>query len=300
MRRLPDPPLPRFLMRRFCLALLFCLAACQPLPHPLADTATSPGSPALSPPDSVGIMVLPAAGAPAPAAAAVAAAMAKALREADVPASTTAHNQRSYRLLATAQEKPLGEGRSAVTLDWQLETASGRAVGRHADTVEAPSTVWQQGDPALAARLAAAAAPSIATLVEGDAPRPEPGSEPVVMVRGVDGAPGDGGRTLPQAIGNALARAHVPVIATPPGKTGFILSGRVQMSPPTAGKQHVKVSWLLARPDGSPVGRVDQQNDVPAGSLDGAWGDVAYAVATAAAPGIERLIEQATLAAAGG
>src|ERR1700722_14648414 len=98
-------PLPSsgFTMRRFCVALLFLLAAaCQPVPHPFADAPLRPDTPALSPPDSAGIIVLPVARAPEPAAGELAEAMASALRDADVPASTTAHNRRSYRLLGTA------------------------------------------------------------------------------------------------------------------------------------------------------------------------------------------------------
>ena len=65
------------------------------------------------------------------------------------------------------------------------------------------------------------------------------------------------------------------------------------MAPPDGKNQKVKVSWALIRPDGSEVGRVNQENAVPAGSLDTFWGDIAYAVTAAAAPGVRQLIEQA-------
>ena len=67
-----------------------------------------------------------------------------------------------------------------------------------------------------------------------------------------------------------------------------------------AGQQRVEVSWALQRRDGREIGQVSQENAVPAGSLDGAWGDVAYAVATAAAPGVVALIERAKAEAAAG
>ena len=44
---------------------------------------------------------------------------------------------------------------------------------------------------------------------------------------------------------------------------------------------------------------IDQQNAVPAGSLDGTWGDIAFAVAGAAAPGVAALIERAKSAGTG-
>jgi len=56
------------------------------------------------------------------------------------------------------------------------------------------------------------------------------------------------------------------------------------------------VRWVVALAEGRELGQVNQQNAVPAGSLDGAWGELAYDVAGAAAPGIARLIEQARTA----
>ena len=74
------------------------------------------------------------------------------------------------------------------------------------------------------------------------------------------------------------------------------------MSPsasPTAGKQHVKIVWHVRRTDGSEIGTVAQENDVPAGLLDGAWGDVAYTVAVAAQNGIMELIARGARQSAG-
>jgi len=286
-------------MRRLCLALLLLAAACQPLPHPFAEDPTLPDPKALRPPDSAGILVLPVAGAPSPMAEQLADAMAKALRGADVPASTTAQNRGSYRLVANAEEKPLGAGHSVVTIAWRLEDSAGAYVGQHDETAETASAMWRGGDAPFAANLANAAAPAIAALVEGDAPLPLVTVNPILAVRGVSGAPGDGGATLSRAIGNALQRANVEVAARPDAKARFVLTGRVEVSPPDAGKQKVKVSWILAQPDGQQIGTVNQENAVPAGSLDGAWGDVAFAVAQAAAPGIATLIEHAKMAGTG-
>ena len=44
-------------MHRFLPLLLLTLAACQPVPRPFAEDAALPSSPALSPPDSAGIVV---------------------------------------------------------------------------------------------------------------------------------------------------------------------------------------------------------------------------------------------------
>ena len=52
----------------------------------------------------------------------------------------------------------------------------------------------------------------------------------------------------------------------------------------------------MRRADGSEIGTVAQENDVPAGLLDGPWGDVAYTVALAAQDGIMQLIARGALA----
>jgi uncharacterized lipoprotein YmbA len=287
-------------MRRLLVLPLLLLAAqCQPLPRPFADDRPPADSPLLSPPDSAGIMVLPVMGAPTPAARALASAMAAALRAADVPASTDAHNQRSYRLLSTAREKPLDGGRSEIALAWELRNAAGDAIGRQTQTLVEPNAGWRAGDKALAEDAVRQVAPSLAKLVAGDAPLPAVGVDPVVALRGISGAPGDGARSLLRAMSNALGRANVAVAAEPGDKSNFVLTATVDAGPPASGKQPVKVTWTLAKPDGSEVGRVNQENAVPAGSLDHAWGDIAYAVANAAAPGIVAIIERAKRAAAG-
>jgi hypothetical protein len=50
----------------------------------------------------------------------------------------------------------------------------------------------------------------------------------------------------------------------------------------------------MMQPDGSEIGDVRQQNAVPAGSLDRAWGDTALLVAEAAYDGIIALYEKAS------
>jgi hypothetical protein len=256
-------------MRRL-LILLVLLAGCQPLPHPFADAKDAP-HPALRPPDVAGVVVEPIAGAPQAADDALAAA----LRDNDVPAETGGGNRGSYRLQSKADT-----GAQGLTLGWTLLSPKGATVGQGTET--AAGADW--------AALAKAAAPKIAALVAGDAPEADADVPTAVQVRGIEGAPGDGGTSLARAIGAALGHAG---LAVGEHEARFQLSCKVAVAPPEGGQQLVTVRWILARPAGKEVGEVNQQNKVPAGSLDGAWGDVAYAVADAAAPGIAQLIEKA-------
>jgi hypothetical protein len=276
-------------MRRLLpLLLLLPLGACQPLPHPLTAEMPARNAP-LVPPDSADIVVAPVSGAPP----ALAAALAAALRDAEIPATTLGSgNKASDHLLASAAFRPLATGGTAVTLSWELRAANGRLPGSGSAEGEAADAAWRRGDAAAARALADQAAPAIVRLVEAPAPRAVALAEPLLEVDAVSGAPGDGGQTLSRAMAYALNRAHVPLVEKSGDKKSFVLTGKVELSPAKAGQQRVKVSWILRRPNGAELGRIDQQNDVPAGSLDGPWGDIAFAVANAAAPGVAALIEK--------
>jgi len=284
-------------MRRYCLLALLLLAACNGAPPPIMARA-APAA-ALSPPDSAGIYVLPGENAPAASAGALAAAMATALQQADVPASAQSSNRGSYRLQPVATATSGADGRATIRIVWELRNAAGKVVGATSSATVADTAAWQRGDDKLAAALAAPAAPAVAKLIAGDVSPPQGGLNPVVALRPVAGAPGDGDRSLTRAMSSALTRANLTLAAAPSDNKDFIVAGTVDVSPPEGAKQQVEVIWVLMRPDGSEVGRVKQENAVPAGSLDGAWGDVAYAVAGAAAPGVRRLIEEVGLATAG-
>ena len=233
----------------------------------------------------------------APFSRALAESLAAALRNTEIPASTAGANKATYRLAGIAHLARLDDGREGVTVDWELRAADKRSLGHAAAAVPAADALSQRTQDAAAQALAAQAAPAIARLVQEEPPA-EVG-EPLVAIQTVSGAPGDGDRALKRAIDGALRRVHVPLAEKPADQASFVLSGTVAVSPPQAGKQQVSVRWALLRPDGREVGKIDQQNAVPAGSLDRAWGDIAYAVAEAAAPGVAALIAKAKAAETG-
>lgn len=284
-------------MHRCWFLALLLLAACNGVPPPIM-ARTAPTA-ALSPPDSAGIYVLPVKDAPTPTATALAQAMANALQQADVPASASASNRDSYRLQPVATAVPGAGSTETIKIVWELHNAAGKLVGSAPSQVTADAGAWQRGDEKLATALAAPAAPAVAKLIQSDVPPPLGGAEPVVALRAVTGAPGDGDRSLTRAMGAALGRAHLILAATPADKEDFVVTGTVEVAAADGKKQEVKVTWVLLRPDGSEVGRVKQENAVPAGSLDGAWGEIAFAVTDAAAPGVRRLIEEVGLTGAG-
>jgi hypothetical protein len=283
-------------MLRSLIAAVVLLAACQPLPHPFDDARALPPPDALQPPDSVGVLVQPASGDSAPFGAALADALAKALRAADVPASTAAGNRGSFRL-ETAEDAMDAAGAARVTVRWTLRDAGGAIRGSGQAARDVARATWPAGSAEVAQSIADEAAPQIAKLMAGDAPLPSGTAPALVALAGVIGAPGDGGSALASAIGAALGRAGV-TLGAEGAPSRYALTCEVAVAKADPGQELVTVRWILAA-GGHPLGQVSQQNTVAAGSLDHAWGDVAYAVAASAASGIAELITRAQSASAG-
>jgi hypothetical protein len=112
-------------------------------------------------------------------------------------------------------------------------------------------------------------------------------------VPGVTGAPGDGSSSLRAALQRELARSGVALADTPSPQT-YTVEGKVAVGTGADGKQPITIDWNVSDPAGKKLGTVSQKNEVPQGSLDGAWGKTADAAAAAAAQGILKLLPQAT------
>ncbi len=113
----------------------------------------------------------------------------------------------------------------------------------------------------------------------------------ITTVPNVTGAPGDGGATLTTAIQRELTKNGVALTPTPAGPA-YKVEGKVAMGQGKDGKQPIQIDWNVIDPTGKKLGTVSQKNEVPQGSLDGAWGKTADAAAAAAAQGILKLLPQ--------
>ena len=302
------------------LAVVVTVSACQPLPHPFADDR--PPASLLRVRDSAGISIAPIEGGPPAAASKLGAAVASALVKHDIPASDRTTNLTSYLLYGRLEAQRPRSGQETVAAHWQLQDASGRLVGERTTRLEAPVKTWETGADAVIARLAEASAAEIAPLL---ADEPPPGAEAVavqaearggkaeaaaskaeipvakadqagrtrIAIRPLSGAPGDGAKSLANAIATVLKRQDLTVIDDADAKADVILDGQVTIATVKPDKQHVKIVWHVRRADGVEVGTVGQENDVPKGMLDGPWGDVAYSVAIAGADGLMQVIARA-------
>jgi hypothetical protein len=150
--------------------------------------------------------------------------------------------------------------------------------------------------PAVATGALPAATPAALTTAAATPTGPTTGSietpGPITTtVPSVTGAPGDGGATLTTAIQRELTKNGVALSATPSGPA-YKVEGKVAMGQGKDGKQPIQIDWNVIDPKGKKLGTVSQKNEVPQGSLDGAWGKTADAAAAAAAQGILKLLPQ--------
>jgi hypothetical protein len=270
-------------------------AGCQPLPHPFAADVPPANSPIWELRDTASVTVAPIEGGPRATAIKLGPAIAAALQRHDIAASHRTAGIGSYELRGRIQEMPAFGGEAALVALWRLRDPAGKEIGVRADRIVATSQDWRNGNEDAIKRVAAASADGLARLLQDKAPVEAKEPRPTRLSVHVDGALRDGGDSLAQAIKLVLQRRGLEIVAGAAEKGDLVLDAAVDIGKPRAGKQHVSIVWHLRRPDGREIGTVAQENDVPAGLLDGPWGDVAYVVATAASGGIMRLVDRAGL-----
>jgi uncharacterized lipoprotein YmbA len=113
------------------------------------------------------------------------------------------------------------------------------------------------------------------------------------VVPSVKGAPGDGSTSLTAAIQRELQTKGVALTDRPTPAT-YRVEGAVTLGASREGKQPIQIEWVVRDPNGKKLGTVSQKNDIPEGSLDGSWGQVANQAAGAAVQGILKLLPAPT------
>lgn len=274
-------------------ALALIVAGCQPLPRPFKPEGDKSANPLLGLADAGGVHVLNVDGAPTAASRRLAEMMAKALQELDIPSSTLTANERSLFLQGSANSRRLDNRSVEIELAWDLVNGAGKIVGQHRQRGVLSNQAWRNAQPEPLTAMAVAAAPSIAALIRGPAPKgPDVATTaPPVHVARVTGAPGDGDTALHRAIKASLRRGGVNVVDKRP-KDGYVVVGRVSLGRPLAGRQRIALVWSVLDSNGTERGDIKQSNTIRTGELDGKWGDLAYLVAQGAADGVADLLRK--------
>ena len=108
----------------------------------------------------------------------------------------------------------------------------------------------------------------------------------------LDNAPGDGSASLAQALEFELRAAAVP-LAQEVGDNDLLILSDMVLGPAESGWQDFRITWYVVQAsDGSELGQIDQRSQIPAGSLDGPWGNTAFDIARGAAEGIVELLNR--------
>ena len=275
-----------------CLVVAFLAGACGPVPRPFRPDAKGEDDLLLLR-NGGSLKVLPLQqGAPG-VRGAMAEQLAKALRAEGLAATAKAGQPTRFSLRGRGVVQPLPEGREEVLTLWELVDAGGRRLGQRGARSELPAGAWQRAEPEALERVARQASQALLALVRDPAPTgrfsPELAGGRIVLAP-IENAPGDSGRLLSQALMAELRRLEPGFLGAREGPA-LIIVGEVGLGQPDQGWQNVAVTWrVLEAVSGAELGRVDQRNRVPAGSLDRSWTDVALPIAEGAAAGIANLL----------
>jgi hypothetical protein len=124
--------------------------------------------------------------------------------------------------------------------------------------------------------------------------------EILAVVPAVSGAPGDGKTALSDAMKKALGRQGVKLTSAA-GAGTYKIQGQVEMGAVSNGQQPITIRWVVIDPSGKQMEKtVVQNNKISAGSLDGAWGEIAEQAAGAAASEVSKLLNKGSGQAASG
>lgn len=273
------------------LLVCFALTGCGDLPAPFwgnpgatARRLVQPLSPMLAVATPTNALLPEAAGQ------ALATEIASALQDAEVPALARTPRPTDWQLITRADRRA-----ETVIPVFAVRDPAGEEQG----TVEGapvPLSAWYGADARTLKTTAAEASPRIVALlgsIRVARDRADPNSlynRPAkVMVAQVKGAPGDGNISLTRQMRDHLAK-YGPLVLTSANGADFLVQGEVLVVPIANRQQRVEIQWYVRTATGDERGRVVQLNEIPAGTLDRFWGDIAVVVAAEAAAGINDVL----------
>ena len=274
---------------------LLALVGCGDLPEPFLG---NPGATAriLAQPPTPRLVVPPPVNALLPDAASqtLAADLAQALQAQEVPAVAGNADSMGWRLVASAAQRD-----ATVVPEFAVLDPQGKERGK-TEGAAVPTAAWASATPDTLRQSAKEAAPKIAALltsIETTREMADPNSlfnrRAKVMVADVTGAPGDGDDALTRQMRSRLALLG-PTVQTAAAGADFTVQGQVKAVPIANHQQRIEIQWLIRNAAGNDLGKVVQLNEIPAGTLDHYWGDVAVVVATEASGGVNDVIKRQT------
>lgn len=262
-------------------------AACGDIPQPFRHD--DEGVPRLARPKMTrGVTIRPPE--PTPEGRAQAEALVRALEEQEVPALVSDSQAFGYVI-----EGEMRDGAKGPVVRWTLKAPDGTETASADQPALAPPP-GREG-PILMKRAALPAAAILARpLDDPDAlptyAAPQPAAEdkrPTASILPLRGLPGDGDKSLTEALKRALGRAGLRV---KDGGADYVVEGRISVTPGRPGEDVVGVIWIVRSGDaGNPeLGRINQDGAVPRGRLSQGWGTMARDIAEGGAAGVAQVV----------
>ena len=277
--------------------VIFVLTGCGKLPRPFERDAGQ-GPDALT--TNIyfeGVEVLPITGTTPPMGLLVSQSVVKHLeKDYEIPAATEGLDRSRFVLTGNVVTNDGSTAaRTLYSIGWQLSARGEGPISTFVQDVPASRTEWDYGSPPILNQIGTSVSTRVAKLVLGDrfnsAGQDRFLGRNGVLIGDVTGAPGDGNAALKRSMAVALGGGGLK-IARNPEEAVFTVTANVDVGEAEKGAQAVKILWLVKDVDGKEVGRAEQANAVPAGSLDGRWGRTAAFVAAAAMDGIITVINR--------
>lgn len=265
------------------------VAACQPLPRPFqpADKhLTVEQLVALGPLTGIVVAPVEAEGLAVPAR--FAARVAEEMRERGVPAIADEAGEKRFVLHGRIAAATAPNGERRLDSEWRLVDPGDATHDAFEVSMRLADDAGEADTRAALAVTARQVASTLAARLAGDEGA-EPAKLPQVAVREIDGAPDGGTALLADALTAALRMRGVHVAAAG-APQAFAVRGEIERSSAGAGRERIVLQWALLRPDGSTVGVVGQENELPAGELERQWRAAAPVIAAAAADGLLDLL----------
>jgi hypothetical protein len=185
---------------------------------------------------------------------------------------------------------------STVTPNYSIIDPRGHVQGNLAGT-PVSSRAWANGDATVLNEAAANAGPQLAALlsnIDAALKESDPNSlynrPPRLDFSGITGAPGDGDDSLAKEMRRDIANLGV-ILVNQQDQADYLMHARVRVTRVDPTTQHIEIYWIVDTTDGKEAGRVAQLHNIPNGSLDTYWGDVAVVAASEAAQGVKEVID---------
>ncbi|MEQ8227423.1 MAG: hypothetical protein RIA64_05020 [Rhodospirillales bacterium] len=273
------------------IAVLLAVAACTPLPRAFQPgEVESVGEAIVHGTFTKGIQVNPVEGAAPIMSKILARTTVDSFEPYGLPAGVAPFDASEYVLHGRAHRDKNPNAIPYVTIHWQLSNREGLLLADLEQPVDATGDEWEFGTPEVIIRVAEDVAHRVAAILAGIAPAQEaPAPDKGIFVMPVEGAPGDGDFSLTRAIAEAL-KARGTRLTRYREQAKYVLTGLMKVSPSVQGRQGVRITWRLSRPDGKEVGKAEQENTVPSGTFDTQWMPTARLIAMAAVDGIHEVI----------